>query len=137
MTTAMEDQLPSPGWYPIKTRWSDMNVHPPSTGWSPTSQNIPEGSVLQTWIFAPEGSFRLWIWHLDITHKMKTGCQLPWMISYQVTITSMVPHHPKDGHSPSKICQKKMYYRFRILYIDLTHKIKTRWHPKINHISPI
>ena len=37
----------------IKTRWSAMDGQPPSPGWSPTTQNLPEWSVLKTWNFAP------------------------------------------------------------------------------------
>ena len=41
---------------PVEIPWM-VNHHPqdghqPSKGWSPTIQNLPEGSVLQTWNFA-------------------------------------------------------------------------------------
>ena len=39
----------------------------------------------------------------------------------------MVTHHPMDGHSPSKIYQKELYYRLGNWHLDLTHKINTRW----------
>ena len=32
-----------------------------------------------------------------------------------------------DGHSPSKIYQKELYYKLEIWHLDLTHKIKTGW----------
>ena len=38
-----------------------------------------------------------------------------------------LPHHPMDGHSPSKIYQKELYYKLQIWHLDLTHKSKTRW----------
>ena len=37
----------------IKTMWSAMDGQPPSRGWSSTIQNLPEGSVLQTFNLAP------------------------------------------------------------------------------------
>ena len=40
------------------------------------------------------------------------------------TITRMVTHHPEDGHPPSKIFQKEVYYRLGIWHLDSTHKIK-------------
>ena len=53
----------------------------------------------------------------------------------------MVNHHPEDGHPPSKIYQKELYYRLEIWHLDLTHKIKTRLnaidgHPTFQGWSP-
>ena len=42
------------------------------------------------------------------------------------TALRMATHHPKDGHPPSKIYPKDVYYRHGIEHLYLTHKIKTR-----------
>ena len=55
--------------------------HPPSHGWSLTIQNLPETLY-----------YKLGIWLLDLTHKIKTRWQLLWMVS----------HHHQDGHPPPK-----------------------------------
>ena len=43
------------------------------------------------------------------------------------TTKLMASHHPQDGHTPSKIYHKEVYYRLRLWHLDLAHKIKTRW----------
>ena len=40
-------------------------------------------------------------------------------------ISRMVTNHPKDGHPPSQIYQREVYYRLGIWHINITHKIKT------------
>ena len=35
--------------------------------------------------------YRLEIWYIDLTHKIKTSA----------TISGIVTHYPKDGHPPS------------------------------------
>ena len=44
---------------------------------------------------------------------------------WPATIPGMVTHHPKDGHPPSKIYQKEVFYRLTILHIYITYTIKT------------
>ena len=60
--------------------------HPPSQGWSPTVQNLPKGSVLQTWNFTQGLSSQ--------NDQMKWDGQPPsprWSPNNQ----SMVTHQPK------------------------------------------
>ena len=52
-----------PGEVPWMVSHHPQDGHPPFQGWSPTIQNLPEGSVLH---------YRLRLWHLDLTHKIKT-----------------------------------------------------------------
>ena len=73
-----------------------MNGHPPSTGWSPTSQNIPEGSVLQTWNFAPEGSL-LQTLNLAPRHNSQNEDWVPTAMDDQLP-----SYHHQDGTPPSK-----------------------------------
>ena len=80
-------------------------------------------------IYQKEVYYRLEIWHLDLTHKIKKG------------EVRMVSHHLKDGYPPSKgwsttiqrmvnhhlkIYKKEVYNRHGILHINKTYKIKTR-----------
>ena len=93
----------------IKTRWSAMDGQPPSPGWSPTIQNLPERGVLQTWTLA----------HIHYSQNQdQVKCH-----GWSATIPRMVTHHPKDGRPPSKINQKELYYRLGIWYLGLTNKI--------------
>ena len=50
-------------------------------------------------IYQKEVYYRLEIWHLALTHKIKPGA------------LQMVSPHIQDGHQPYKIYQKDVYYR--------------------------
>ena len=73
-------------------------------------------------IYQKEVYYRCGIWHLDLTHKIKTGNIYQ---RWSATILWMVRNHPKDGFPPYKIYQV-VYNRLEIRHLDLTHKIKTR-----------
>ena len=60
------------------------NGHLPSLAWSPTN---PRMITLRKDVY-----YRLRIWHLDLTHKMKTMGQLPGMVTY----------HLGDGPPPTQ-----------------------------------
>ena len=92
-----------------------MNGQPPSPGWSPTSQN-----------YQKELYYRLGILHLDFNYKIKTWWPGDNCHGWSVTIIRMITQHPKNGHPPSKIYHKEVYYSLWIWHVDLTHKIKTR-----------
>ena len=51
-------------------------------------------------IYQKELYYKLRIWHLDLTHKIKT----------QVTTAMDGSHHSQDGHASSKIYQTEVYY---------------------------
>ena len=101
-----------------------MDGHLPSPGWSPT---IPRMVPQQREVY-----YKLGIYYLNLTHKTIFIQQLPWMVTNQPqegptpkacyrlgvwhltdktnncqrcspAIPRMVTHHPKDGHSQSKI----------------------------------
>ena len=78
-----------------------QNGHPLSKGWSPTNQNLPEGSVLLA---------------LNLAHRFNSQNQDHWMVS----------HPPKDGHPPTQgwLPTIKNLKEFVIWHQDLTHKIK-------------
>ena len=94
------------------TRWQlwwivtyhSRNGHPLSKGWSPTNQNLPEGSVLLA---------------LNLAHRFNSQNQDHWMVS----------HPPKDGHPPTQgwLPTIKNLKEFVIWHQDLTHKIKAEW----------
>ena len=106
--------------------------HPPSQGWSPTIQNLPKGSVQQTWNLAP----RLISQNQDKMTSAMDGqppsqgwsTTNPWMVTHHLKPTrrkcttdlefgtktyltkfkqrlqlpQMVSNHPLDGHPPSQ-----------------------------------
>ena len=83
--------------------------HQPFQGWSPTIQNLPLGSVLQTLNLAH---------NIDSQNQDQVNCH-----GWSATIPRMVTHHPKDVRPPSKINQKELYYTLGIWHLYLTHKI--------------
>ena len=52
-----------------------MDGPPPSSGWSPTNPRMGNHQK--------EVHYRLWFWHLYITHETNTRWQLPWMFTQQ------------------------------------------------------
>ena len=103
------------------------NGHLPSLGWSPTN---PRMVTLQKEVY-----YRLGIWHLDLTHKLRPGdnCQ-----SWSPAIPRMVTNQPKDGHPPrrkydtdselgTETPKNKICYRFRTWHLDLSHKPSLGW----------
>ena len=101
-----------------------MHGHPPSTGWSPTIQNLPGNNCHQLWMVTHQ------------THHPKEGhpSSIVWSPSFQLpksirrkciamdgqpptpgcspTITRMITHQPQDAHQPLEFGTK-------------THKVKT------------
>ena len=82
-------------------------------------------------IYQKAGNYTLVIWQLDLTCKIKTRWQEPWMVihhpqdgrptsqGWSPTFPRMVTHHPKSTRG--NILQA------RIWHLDLNHNIKTRW----------
>ena len=75
-------------------------------------------------IYPMEEYYRLEIWNLDLTHKIKTRGST---MDFLVKIPRMVTHLPKDGHPPSKIkiYKNEVYYRLGIWHIDFIMKLRT------------
>ena len=73
--------------------------------------------------YQKEVYYRLEIWHMDLTHKIKTRLKLLWMVS----------HHQQDGLLPSKgwlptiqnLTEGSVLQTWNLAH-RLNHKIKTR-----------
>ena len=77
--------------------------HPPSKGWSPTIQRMvthhPKDGHPPFKIYQKEVYYRLEIWNLALTHKIKTRCSAagqPPSPGWSPTIRRMVTHHQKS-----------------------------------------
>ena len=74
-----------------------MDGQPPSLGWSPTDH--PEDGHPPFEIYQKDLYYRLEIWHLDLTHKIKTRLNAidgqPPSPGWSQTIPRMVTNHPK------------------------------------------
>ena len=90
-----------------------MDSHHPQDGHHPPKDGHPPAKI-----YLKEVYYRLEILHLDFTHNIKTRCPGNNCHGWSVTITRVVIHHPKDGHPPSKIHQKELYYRLGIWHLD-------------------
>ena len=99
-----------------------MVSHHPKDGHHHPKDGHPPAKIYKKELYC-----RLEILHLDFTHKIKTRWPGDNCHGWSTTIPRMVTNHSKDGHQPSKIYHKEVYYRLWIWHIDLTHKIKTRW----------
>ena len=75
--------------------------------------------------YQKEVYYRLAIWQLELSHKIKTSWSAmdgqPPSPGWSPTIPRMVTH------PPSKIYQKEKYFRLEIWHVDLAQKNKTRW----------
>jgi len=107
----------------IKTRWQLpwMVSHFPHDGHPPSMDGHGHSPSK---IYQKELFYKLGIWHLDLTHKIKTRWQMIWMVS----------HHHHDGHPPFKGWLSTIQNltvgsvpQTWNLARTLNHKIKTRW----------
>ena len=96
-------------------------------GWSATIPRMvthhSKGAHPLSKIYQKELCYRLEIWHLDFTQKIKTrwsGDGQPPSPRWSPNIPRMVTHHPEST-------RRRVYCRLGIWHIDLTNKIKTRW----------
>ena len=70
-------------------------------------------------IYQKELYYKLGIWHLNLTHKIKTRWQLLWMVSGQLQYLGW--SHPIQNLTEGSVLQTcNLAHR-------LNHKIKTRW----------
>ena len=137
----MDGQSPSPGWspsHPSSQGWSPTIQNTPKGivlqtwnlasrinlqnldqvkchGWSVTIPRMvtyhPNDSHPPFKIYQKEVYYRLKIWHLGLTHKIKIG----WSADGQPYLQDGHGHPPSKGWSPKiQIYQKEVYYRLLI-----------------------
>ena len=86
---------------------------PPVTTTRTTRRRTP------TKIYQNEVYYRLGIWNIDLTHKIKTSPSIP----------GLVTHHPKDSHPSNSTVQSKSDKELTLFSPVTTRRTRTRIKP--------